>query len=219
MSDWGGPRNEDKSKEVTGRTWADVVARLPAGIIGVAAISFVGLLAFSVATKTPIHFGSLTLGGGADDVTGSNRDVLPNDAVVAFALPDPGNPDADPCPTGWSRYTRADGRFIVGVGAHRPGLETLAVFTSDGEREHTLTPDQMPIHNHVLHDPGHTHGLPQNRDSTQPGSFRFHASPGVLEPRESDPAETGITLDEAGGGKAHNNMPPYIALYFCKKEG
>ena len=28
----------------------------------------------------------------------------------------------------------------------------------------------------------------------------------------------GFLIEEAGGGEPHNNMPPYIALYFSQKE-
>ncbi|WP_172330323.1 hypothetical protein [Mangrovicoccus sp. HB161399] len=74
-----------------------------------------------------------------------------------------------------------------------------------GEETHKLTPDEMPRHDHEPD--GRLEGYWANvrgdsaTNGFQGGSYRVTSRKPVA----------------AGGSEAHNNMPPYIALYFCKK--
>lgn len=131
-------------------------------------------------------------------------DPVPSEAVVAFALPDPGNPDTNPCPKGWDRYARANGRFIVGIGTHRGTVTALPAFGTGGERTHALTEAEMPTHNHAVYNhAGYTGG----------GA----SIPGAGGEDKKTLAHDSVT-SRTGSSKPHNNMPPYIALYFCKKK-
>lgn len=148
---------------------------------------------------------------------------LPKDAVVAFA--------DDSCPPGWSRYTKAHGRMIVGA---TENAEFLAEYSkgSDGKQlplkkfgEHggqatvTLTEAQTAPHAHAL---------------KRYYAYDFSTGPDVLvltgESRSVEDGEASKwtfgrdrsedlkTTDAAGGGQPHDIMPPYIALYFCTKD-
>jgi hypothetical protein len=129
-------------------------------------------------------------------------------------------------PGNWSDFHEARGRFIVGAGDHDKnpwpdGLTVRPPFTAGtvnpdnrtigGAETVTLTEAQMPSQSH--------------------NSRNFHVGVGVsgadnrdnlrIEIGANPPADayTGpITTMDAGSSQPHNNMPPYIALYFCKKD-
>ena len=86
------------------------------------------------------------------------------------------------------------GRMIVNYGGDFPTLNATA-----GEKEHTLTESEMPIHDH---DVASYAGALEN-------SLRIASS-----------TTTGIGGGKTyskGGGKPHNNMPPYIVLVYIMK--
>ena len=116
---------------------------------------------------------------------------LPGDAVVAFE---------GKCPEGWSPYSKAEGRFILGVGK---GPLKKAVFREEpgGEEEVTLTVDGMPEHRHGLYFAG-----------------AYLKAGNTEQAIHGNPESLNVTTEPAGRGQPHNNMPPYIALYFCKKD-
>lgn len=125
---------------------------------------------------------------------------FPAGAVVAFDRS---------CPEGWRFFESGSGRFILGAGKGR-GLSEREIGDKAGEEEVTLTEAQMPRHAHRpplnketfnTEIPGIGHRF--NDNAQNQGNHKFTGS-----------GETGF----AGGGRPHNNMPPYIALYFCKKD-
>lgn len=79
--------------------------------------------------------------------------------------------------------------FPIGVGG------SLSLADIGGENEHTLTVDEVPGHDHSIH--SHLVGL------AQLGAGSVVDTPGL-----------GGNTGGAGGGMAHNNMPPYIAMNF-----
>lgn len=100
--------------------------------------------------------------------------------------------DQAECPEGWERYNEADGRFILGV---REGMPLRA---TGGSEAHRLTIEEMPTHDH-----GAVFGG-DGRKAGMLNEWPYHAS-GYERMRPT------------GGGRPHNNMPPYIALIYCKK--
>lgn len=142
---------------------------------------------------------------------------FPADAVVAFAKARPrgmapNGPTDDPCPQGWTRYQDADGRFIIGVGPDD------SPFKEGGAREHVLAPIELPGHQHNIV----VSGAQTNRlvDSSRFDSGSGN-SPTVHDQGKRHPyaSPQTLTTESTGGNAAHNNLPPYIALYFCKKSG
>ena len=79
-----------------------------------------------------------------------------------------------------------------------------------GEKMHTLTIEEMPSHDHL---PGTLAGVSQPY-------FIQHAIDGPnkvnLSTGDLGAMIIGVTAN-TGGGNAHNNMPPYLAVYMWKR--
>lgn len=111
-------------------------------------------------------------------------------------------------------WERIQGRFLLAAD------DTNYVANSiGGEANHTLTVNEMPSHTHTQN--SHNHNIPYRNDSG-PYDISIHFS------YDTDNAKTwwnsSISTDYAiainqntGGGQAHNNMPPYLAVYMWKR--
>lgn len=103
-------------------------------------------------------------------------------------------------------------RFVVGASASGG----YAVGSAGGSATHTLTLAELPLHSHAVTDPGHTHYVGMLSGTS--GSTRFHdAGPDSDNPRTSGSSLTGLSIQNAGGGAAHNNLPPFYALAYIMK--
>ena len=104
--------------------------------------------------------------------------------------------DTDPATLFGGTWERIGGRFLIGAD------DTYAAGSTGGEAEHTLTIDEMPKHNHGI-DNYNTAG------NTTP----------FLTVQAQDKVGFGNNIQTmyAGGGKAHNNMPPYLSVYMWKR--
>jgi len=100
-------------------------------------------------------------------------------------------PNAYKTPTTLTLLDMRD-KFIVGVGTH---VDREA----GGAADVTLDIDTMPAHTHSI---GDAYG-----PSVLPGYVGD--IPGFV------PAPTAVATTSTGGGLAHNNMPPYLALRWC----
>ena len=151
-------------------------------------------------------------------------ELIPSGAVMSFDR-------AAGCPTGWSDYTDAYGRVVVGAipnGRFQPAEMTHEVEDfrdyfhgiKRGQERVTLTEQQMPRHTHSLTDPGHSHELPWvgSVPETGPRDRGWGGIRGDVAGQDSALERTGISVAAAGGSQSHPNMPPYIALYYCKKD-
>ena len=102
-------------------------------------------------------------------------------------------------------------RFLIGCG------DTYAAGASGGAATHTLTVDEMPTHGNHLYAPGDwigqgaSGGKYLNTDANM-SSYGSSGRGWVLSSNEAYPAGY-----STGGGKAHNNMPPYLAVYMWKR--
>ncbi len=142
---------------------------------------------------------------------------------------------ADSIPEGWALCDGGNGtpdlrnRFVVGAG------DEYSVNSTGGQKEVTLSVDQMPSHNHTAQtgtDGAHQHdhrlngayhhemkvswdhgdnqsllGLGGNNGA---GSYLYIGSDGSAHNHN-------ITVNNTGGGQAHENRPPYYALAFIIK--
>lgn len=86
-------------------------------------------------------------------------------------------------------------RFLLGCG------DTYTNGATGGEATHTLTVDEMPSHSHALYR--------VNENACNGGTSSF----------SSNSCNSGWTMNSlaTGGSQAHNNMPPYLAVYMWKR--
>lgn len=105
----------------------------------------------------------------------------------------------------WTEFEDARGRMIIGANPNGTyGYKPRQLGESGGQEEVTLTDTQMPKHSHGF--VGALSGQPLQWYQSQK-SYAVPAADGQK------------SIDwSAGGVKSHENMPPYIALYFCVKD-
>lgn len=108
----------------------------------------------------------------------------------------------------WTAF--ATGRTLIGVGTSD---QAFAAGTTGGESNHALTSTEMPVHNHGVNDPGHVHDIHLQANTAAGGTNR--GSQGG--DSNSDLSGTGISIQNAGGGAAHNNLPPYVVTYMWQR--
>ena len=104
--------------------------------------------------------------------------------------------DANPAALFGGTWERIGGRFLLGADS------THAAGSTGGEASHTLTIDEMPRHNHEV----------DNLNASG------NATPFMTVQAQAKTGHGGnVQTMYAGGGKAHNNMPPYLAVYMWKR--
>lgn len=89
------------------------------------------------------------------------------------------------------------GRVMVGQDTSDVQFDVLE--ETGGEKTHTLTETEMPVHNHneKFRDPD---------GSTGSWAIQYSANGGAV-----------VTTENAGGGGAHNNLQPYIIVKMWKR--
>jgi len=119
-------------------------------------------------------------------------------------------------PGQWSTFTEGTGRFIVGAGdeTHRAygtwdlalpqggvqpvAISTYVVLAKGGEEKHQLSVAEIPSHSHEYNNES---GIDGNRSGQQDATYR----------------RIGSQTSAVGGDQPHNNLPPFVALYLCRK--
>lgn len=85
--------------------------------------------------------------------------------------------------------------------------------SKSGEETHTLSAAEMPQHNHTLQ------ASNAAANNMTPSSNRAWANADINAYRSPTGAAAGAMSNEAltnvGGGQAHNNMQPFLAVNFC----
>lgn len=101
-------------------------------------------------------------------------------------------------------WERIESRFLYGT------INGQGVGTTGGEETHTLTVNEMPSHSH-----NNTNG--SNRFlgySTSTSDTTSGFTSGNL---WNGTGKANTTIQNTGGGQAHNNMPPYIMVNIWKR--
>lgn len=100
-------------------------------------------------------------------------------------------------------------RVPVGAG-QGPGLSNYALGQVGGEENHTLTPNEMPMHNHLLQASATAGSTPSPASAAlaQPPSKMYAAASSLATLAAASIATT-------GNSQAHTNIQPYATSNFC----
>ena len=93
-------------------------------------------------------------------------------------------------------------KFFIGAGGEHIAL------TEGGAKTVTLTANQMPVHTHTTQP--HVHGESIAVPTIINGGVEAPAS--AATPGAGTTGTATVIVDDAGGGEAHENRPPFIAL-------
>ena len=113
-------------------------------------------------------------------------------------------------------------RFLIGAGLTYSGGAT------GGEASHILTINEMPSHTHTQKEHNHTqqphtHQYEYDNNNNSSGDYFALRSGkegiGNTKIISTTALNNGTTAlnENTGGGQAHNNMPPYLAVYMWKR--
>jgi len=113
------------------------------------------------------------------------------------------------------------GRVPVGFDSNDVDFNTIGALR--GAKTHTLTEGQMPTHIHQTLDPGHSHfisndvrtGLITGANRTSNGGEILSGGAGPLV--TALPSGTGLSILNAGGGQAHNNLQPCVVVFMWSR--
>lgn len=94
-------------------------------------------------------------------------------------------------------------KFLLACGS------SYANGTTGGEANHTLTVDEIPSHTHPIYSGYGDIGSPTMTSD----AYRYQYWGGNSRGWKTGTLGAGAT----GGGRSHNNMPPYIAVYVWKR--
>ena len=117
-------------------------------------------------------------------------------------------------------FNLPDMRGRVGIGAGQGADLSNRVFaTSGGAETHTLTTGEMPSHSHGVTDPGHNHSYINNTGDQSVNNIITSETAADQEDygQTTGNSVTGITIINAGGGNAHNNMQPFLVIRYLIK--
>lgn len=146
----------------------------------------------------------------------SQSALLPTGSIIMW------NGAHNAVPAGWKLCDgnfgtpNLSGKFIVG---YKAGNAEYSVGATGGEEKHVLTTQELPAHSHGVTDPGHRHSTQKTLDPSatdgDDNSFNVYARRGSTS--FTDSVKTGISIQNTGGGAAHENRPPYYALCYIMK--
>ncbi|HEX6652349.1 MAG TPA: hypothetical protein VF072_06370 [Thermoleophilaceae bacterium] len=200
-------------------SYSNVVATMClALLLGGTAVALEGAQTSATATKV---YACAKKRGGAMRLAKARTKCKRTEKKVSWAKAAGGEPSgaigfyaASSCPSGYSVYEEARGRYLVGL--PNGGQLAAAVGTA-------LSPEEnRPVgkHDHTITDPGHGHTL-GSRQTINTGNVASHTAQGNASTVANDQLPTstdttGITVNPAGAVDGTN--APYLELLVCKKD-
>ncbi|QDP21190.1 hypothetical protein [Bradyrhizobium cosmicum] len=185
-----------------------IVATLLGGSIalfGTAGVFFVKSAAETIANRVAVDTKQDLVAGILKGDPAFKQDIsakispIPKNAIAAFDV-------STGCPDGWSEYANGRGRTIVGAG-QGSGLTARAYQAIGGSEQLRLSIDQLPPHNFTAKVPFFLNPAGDRYDA---GGRNYP----VVQPGGSVVAET----NTLGKGDPIDTMPPYVVLFYCKKD-
>ncbi len=132
---------------------------------------------------------------------------IPAGAIVAFS---------EKCPQNWTLFDEALGRVLVGatpegvlvtnVDQNGKALTPRALNEAAGEETHVLDFREIPPHQHAFSVLEYRGNLPIPV---------FGPSTQVSPDANLSAATEKATAIDGGGGEPHNNMPPFVSIFYC----
>nr|DAG22707.1 MAG TPA: Baseplate structural protein [Caudoviricetes sp.] len=110
---------------------------------------------------------------------------------------------------GGTSWSKIEGRFLLGA------TSSYAANSTGGESAHRLTINEMPSHNHEFTSGGHAMCIYTNADPANQHSWGYVAGQNTGWYINANKNVADITYN--GGNAAHNNMPPYKAVYIWER--
>lgn len=118
-----------------------------------------------------------------------------------------------------TEWEKLEGRFLLGAS------EDYAKGSTGGEATHTLTEQEMPGHTHAMTSAGgHSHAydyavaaIGSQGISTTDSGYKPATHNNPDSKRTSTEGSHTHPLESTGGGQAHNNMPPYLAVNIYRR--
>ena len=116
--------------------------------------------------------------------------------------------DTDPASLFGGSWVRLEDRFLLGAGSY-----STTNGNEGGAATHTLTEAELPNHRHYIRysSDGSSNNWALGYLYMSEGADGNHSS-------HTDGTPKRVYSDTAGGDAAHNNMPPYLAVYMWKRE-
>lgn len=94
------------------------------------------------------------------------------------------------------------------------GLNGDMLGATGGSETHTLTTAELAVHSHGITDPGHSHTTNARRETSTGAVFVSQGGDDSFAAATVDSNTTGITVNNAGSGNAHNNVQPTIIVNY-----
>lgn len=111
-------------------------------------------------------------------------------------------------------WEQIQGRFLLGMSSSYPAG------SQGGEASHTLTTEEMPSHGHnPANEAGYFGFITNSQKAFTVGDMGVQSGSGRYYPFATavfDISRNTLT-GTTGGGKSHNNMPPYLSIYIWKR--
>lgn len=118
--------------------------------------------------------------------------------------------NVDPSVLFGGSWEKIEDKFLLASGNYNLG-------DVGGEATHKLTVDEMPSHNHTQAQ--HRHSLNRNFSDGSGGSTSAYITTADRKTSTKYTDYQTPTINNTGGGLAHNNMPPYLVINVWKRTG
>lgn len=109
------------------------------------------------------------------------------------------------CTSTWIQY--GTGKVLVGIDTSQTEFKTIG--QTGGEKIHTLSINEMPVHSHTF--------LRQRLLFDEPVSPNWSSIIGSTNSATVDGMKTEPSTYNSGAGWPHNNLQPYVVVYRWKR--